>query len=147
MHQPSITTSVSCRFFAFESVSVPLLDARLSGWRAYSVRMTSDQPHGASPVLRRIAAVQKFSLRTAFIAGPAWILSPLALGLWVGAGGPQWLYRLVALPAVVFFGGLVLWAVCVDRDRRFRSMRAAAEDVAAERELPATRETPDGSGS
>ena len=96
--------------------------------------VTSEQPDSASPALRRIAAVQKVALRTAFVAGPAWILSPLAIGLLVAAGGPQWLYRLVALPAVVFIGALALWAVSVDRDRRFRRMRAAAEDLAAERE-------------
>jgi hypothetical protein len=109
--------------------------------------VTSDQPDSASPVLRRVAATQKIARRIAFVTGPVWILSPLALGLLVGAGRPQWLYRLVALPAIVFIGALAIWAVSEDRDRRFRRMRAAAEDLAAEREVQAKNEVPDGSGS
>ncbi len=100
---------------------------------AYSVSVTSDQPDNASPVLRRIAAVQKVAKRVAFIAGAVWILSPLAIGLVVGAGGSQSLWRLLALPGIVFIGGMVLWAASVGRDGRFRAMRAAAEDLAAER--------------
>ena len=95
--------------------------------------MTSDEADNASPTLRRIFTVRKVAIRVAIIAGAVWLASPLAIGLAVGAGAGEWLWRLLAVPAVTFFAALVAWASSHGRERRFVGMRAAAEDRAAER--------------
>jgi hypothetical protein len=106
---------------------------------------TSDQADSASPVLRRIAAVQGIALRIVFISSPVWILSRFTLGLLIGAGGPEWLFLLVALPAAAFIVAVAPWVVSGEREGRYRRTRATAEDLVEEREVRASQEAPDGS--
>lgn len=106
------------------------------------MNVTSDQPDSASPVLRQIAKVRKITRRAAIVAGLVGLLSPLAAGLAIGAGATPWLWSLPALALLILWVDVIVLGINEARDRRFRAMRAAAEDLAAERE-----KAPDGSGS
>ena len=104
--------------------------------------MTSDQPDSTSPTLQRIFGIRRVALRITIGAAVVWVASPLVIGVLFLAQSGSWLWNLTVVPAAVCLVSGLIWGSSHGRESRFRSMRAAAEDLAVEQER-----APDGSGS